>query len=204
VLADVDVSLSAWLSTALPERTEIEFGSPAGLTGGTSRKHALLNLFLYSVDEDTDGLPATDIRLRDENGRVSAVVQPARRYALTYQVTAWTGNVLEEHRLLGAVLIAHAGQQVLDPDHLRGSLRIADAHVPIHIGAGRRPAVWDSLGLPMRTSLELTAFVPAIPVGWSPPAPPAENLDLAARELPREPTLSPRARRWKRTSLREP
>jgi hypothetical protein len=204
VLADVDVSLSSWLSTALPEHTKIEFGSPADLVDVKPRKHGLLNLFLYSVDEDTDGLPANDIRLRDENGRVSTVVLPVRRYALTYQVTAWAGDVLEEHRLLGAVLIAHAGHDALGPHHLRGSLSVVDVHVPIHIGAGRRPAVWDSLGMPMRTSLELTAFVPVVPVVSSPPAPPAENLDLEARRVPGDPSSSRATRRWKRTSLSEP
>jgi hypothetical protein len=205
VLADLDSSLGAWLAAALPARTEIDFGSPDDLPDA-SRRRPLVNLFLHAVEEDTSGLAAADVRLRDADGRVRSALLPTRRYAVTYLVTAWAGDAAEEHRLLGAVLAAHAGRDTLDGECLRGALRMVDAHIPIAIGAGGAPAAPERLGAARHAGLALTVVVPVFPQPVAETAPPAENLDLIAATKPSVPTPVPSAgpaRRWRRTSRTE-
>lgn len=207
MLADLDSSLGAWLADALPARTEINFRSPDELPADRSRRHPLVNLFLYAVEADTSGLAASDVRLRDTDGRVRSALLPIRRYAVTYLVTAWTDDPAEEHRLLGAVLTAHAGHDTLAGDCLRGTLRGIDAHIPIVIGAADRPAVPEHIGAARRSGLALTVFVPVIPMLVAETAPPAENLELVAGTLPPvagPPSSPPPVHRWRRTTRTEP
>ena len=163
MLADVDLSLAAWLSAALPPRTEIDFGPPAGRAGERAGRHPAVNVCLHAVDEDTSGLRASEIRLRDETGRASGVALPTRRYALTYLVTAWAGDPVTEHRLLGAVLVAHAGHDHLTGEYLRGGLAEADECLPVYIGRAGLAVHWDRLGLAGHSGLVLTVLAPAVP-----------------------------------------
>jgi len=206
VLADLDSSLGAWLAAALPARTDIDFGSPDALAADRPRRRPLVNLFLHTVEEDTSGLAAADVRLRDPDGRIRSALLPTRRYAVTYEVTAWAADVTEEHRLLGAVLSAHAGRDTLDGDCLHGALRLVDTHIPIVIGAVGRPVPPDRVDAPRRTGLGLTVVVPVFPTPAAQTAPPAENLDLIATTAPREPAtpLPVPRRRWRHTSRTEP
>jgi hypothetical protein len=204
VLADLDSSLGAWLADALPARTEVDFGSPDDLPADKSRR-AIVNLFLYSVEADTSGLAAADVRLRDPDGRVRSARLPIRHYAVTYLVSARAGDPAEEHRLLGAVLVAHATRDTLDGECLRGALAGVDAHIPIMIGTGQVQT--DQLDGPRRTNLTLTVVVPVFPAPVTDIAPPAENLDLVAGALrggagATTPPAPPG--RWRRTTRTEP
>lgn len=183
MLADLDSSLGAWLADALPDRTEVDFGSPDDLPTERPRR-AIVNLFLYSVEADTSGLAAADVRLRDADGRVRSAQLPTRRYAVTYLVTARAHDPAEEHRLLGAILVAHATRDTLDGDCLRGDLTGVDAHIPIIIGVDGAPAVPNRLDAPRHATLTLTVVVPVFPLPVRETAPPAENLDLIAGALP--------------------
>ena len=156
----MDLSLAAWLSAALPPRTEIDFGPPARRAAERTTRHPAINVFLHAVDEDTTGLRASEIRLRDENGRASGIMLPIRRYALTYLLTAWAGDPVDEHRLLGTVLLAHAGHDHLAGEHLRGALAEAGECLPVHIGRAGHDVRWDRLGLPGHNGLVLTVLAP--------------------------------------------
>jgi len=207
VLADLDSSLGAWLADALPPRTEIDFGSPDDLLADRPRRRPLVNLFLHAVVEDTAGLAATDVRQRDADGRVRSALLPTRRNSDTYLVTAWAGDAAEEHKLLGAVLTAHAGRDTLDGDCLRGALRGVEAHIPIVIGARGHPAPPEHLDAARRTGLALTVVVPVFPEPVPETAPPAENLDLIASMAPTAPATMTRpvpSGRWRRTTRIEP
>jgi hypothetical protein len=203
VLADVDVSLRTWLTAVLPARTRVTFGSPAELAGQAPRG-AAVNLFLHSVVPDPVGMAACDVRLRDADGRVGAIGQPARRYALAYQVTAWCDDVLDEHRLLGAILVAHAGNPALGRAHLHGELAALPDAVPVDIGTVPAQLLWEAIGIPMRSSIELVVVVPAVAAAGTDVARPVENLALVAGHSAPRPQPRPRPRhRWKRTSLNE-
>ncbi len=212
VLADVDSSIRAWLAAELSPGTEIGFDPPGLLStiARRPRRAAIVNLFLYAITENLDGMPAGPVRLRNADGRVTATIAPARSYHLSYLVTAWAADVAEEHELLGAVIGAHAERDVLGGDHLRGSLRAIDP-LPIRLGwspGSGRQEMWSALGLPMRTAVELTVTAPALPSRLKPVAPPVEAIELEMYDTDRDHDQAvadndiPR-RRWERTTITE-
>lgn len=207
VLADVDSSLQAWLTTQLAPGTEVGFDNPTLLTGiaPRPRRAGIVNLFLHTVTENLDGMAAGPVRVRDTAGRVTAVHNAARSYHLSYLVTAWASGVTEEHELLGALIGAHTDSDALGGDHLRGSLRVLAGGLPMRVGwtpAGRSVELWHALGIPMRTALDLTVTAPALPARFEQPAPPVDAIALSAGGVPARADL-PRTR-WHRTSITEP
>lgn len=207
MLADVDSSLQAWLTTQLAPGTEVGFDNPTLLAGiaPRPRRAGIVNLFLHGVTENLDGMAAGPVRVRDAAGRVTASHHAARSYHLSYLVTAWASSAAEEHELLGALVGAHTDCDALDVDHLRGSLRVLAAGLPMRLGwspAGRSVELWPALGIPMRTALDLTVTAPALPARLDPPAPPVEAIALSAGGVPQRAEV-PR-NRWQRTSITEP
>lgn len=209
VLADIASSIKTWLGTELSPGTEIGFESPGLLAAiqRRPRRAGIVNLFLYGVSENLDGVPAARVRVRDGNGRVTGTHAPTRSYHLSYLVTAWASDTSEELELLGAVLGAHADQDCLPADFLRGSLHDLDTALPVRIGwspVARGGDLWGALGVPMRAALDLTVTAPVLPSRRTPPAPPVHSVELevhdtAHRELQERPT-SPR---WRQTSITE-
>jgi hypothetical protein len=168
-------------------------------------------LFLYAVDQDTTGMPAGEIRLRDGAGRPTGIMLPTRRYAVTYLLTAWAGDPLTEHQLLGAVLVAHAAQDQLDREYLRGVLAEADVCLSVHVGRASSAMAWEVTGVPGRSGLALTVLAPAVPPLAQITAPPAEQLELITKTQPRshdrdtpQPEAPQPAPRWRRTTRTEP
>lgn len=207
VLADIDSSIQAWLVAELSAGTEIGFEPPSLLAGiqRRPRRAGIVNLFLYAVSEDLDGVPAARVAVRDADGRVTGSLAPTRSYHLSYLVTAWAADVAEEHELLGAVLGAHAEQDSLGPDHLRGSLHNLGTALPVRVGwspSGRGAELWAALGLPMRTALDLTVTAPALPSRLKNVAPPVETVELTVHTDVPGPVATPR-RRWERTTITE-
>jgi hypothetical protein len=104
------------------------------------------------------------------------------------------------------VIGAHAERDVLDGDHLRGSLRQLDP-LPIRLGwspAIGRHEVWGALGLPMRTALELTVTAPALPSRLRAVAPPVEAIELDVHDsIERDELADVPRRRWERTTINE-
>lgn len=192
VLADVDSSIRAWLTDELSAGIDIAFDPPP--RSETRSRAPQVNLFLYAITEDLDGMPAAPLRLRAADGRQTGTMAPPRSYHLSYLVTAWASGVAEEHELLGAVIGAHAENDVLDQEHLRGTLRDLDSPLPIRVGwspAGAAREIWTALGVPMRTSVELTVTAPALPSRLKPLAPPVEDRVISVHDTVRR-------RRWER------
>jgi hypothetical protein len=110
--------------------------------------------------------------------------------------------VAEEHELLGAVIGAHAENDVLDTEHLRGTLRDLGSPLPVRVGwspAGTHQEIWGALGVTMRTSVELTVTAPALPSRLKPLAPPVQERALTVRDNVRAGTTGDtRRRRWER------
>lgn len=186
MLADVDSSIRAWLAHELSAGVEIGFEPPSLLAASQRRQRqsAVVNLFLYAITEDLDGMSAAPMRLRTADGRGTGRVAPPRSYHLSYLVTAWAADVSAEHELLGAVIGAHAEQDVLAPQQLRGTLRDLGRSLPIRIGwsPAAHQEVWAALGVAMRTSVELTVTAPALPSRLKPLAPPVEERQLSVRD----------------------
>jgi hypothetical protein len=191
VLADVDDSLAAWLRATLPDGTRIDFGSPAALIDyrRTGRSPCTVNLFLHDIVEDATGLTTSSVYVRGVDGRVLGTQAPLRHYRLSYLITAWATDAAEEHRMLGLILAAHSGKDVLTPDLLHGGLRGLDIAMPVRLGAHQGgptdPVTWAALGIPARTSIELSVIAPVPPVLNTDIAPPVRQVDLDVEALTR-------------------
>ena len=190
MLADIASSLRAWLASELAPGTGIGFDPPSVL-GAIERRPSgagIVNLFLYAVTEDLDGLASTRVRVVDRDGRVSGTVAPVRTYQLSYLVTAWAADTGEELALLGAVIGAHAERDTLSGDHLCGSLVHLDTALPMRLGWAPGPSagdLWSAVGTPMRTALVLTVAAPALPQRVRQVAPPVRTRDLDVHDLSR-------------------
>ncbi|WP_176946568.1 Pvc16 family protein [Lentzea fradiae] len=215
MLADLTSSIHKWLAAELVPGTEIGSDPPALLNGiqRRPRRAGLLNLFLFAVTEDLDGLPAAPVRVRDGNGRVIGSSAPTRSYHLSYLVTAWAADTTEELDLLGSVIAAHAEQDCLTGEHLQGALRPLESALPVRLGwmpnAGNAD-LWGALGLPMRTALVLTVTAPALPRRLRQAAPPVRSLELEVHDLSPGPAAEDAPdsapvsrRRWERTTITE-
>jgi hypothetical protein len=191
VLADVDDSLAAWLRAALPDGTRIDFGSPAALIDyrRTGRSPCTVNLFLHDIVEDVAGLATTSVYVRGADGRVMGTQAPLRHYRLSYLITAWAADAAEEHRVLGQILAAHSGHDVLTTDWLHGALRELDIAIPVRLGAHQsgptEPSTWAALGIPARTSIELSVIAPVPPTLNTDIAPPVRQVGLDVGAIPR-------------------
>lgn len=188
VLADIASSLRAWLASELSPGTGIGFDPPSVL-GAIERRPSgagIVNLFLYAVAEDLDGLAGTRVRVVDREGRAAGTVAPVRTYQLSYLVTAWAANTTEELELLGAVIGAHAERDSLGGEHLCGSLVHLDTALPMRLGWAPVPyaaELWSAMGTPMRTALVLTVSAPALPQRVRQVAAPVRTRDLEVRDL---------------------
>jgi hypothetical protein len=207
VLADLASSLREWLTAELSPGTVIGFDPPHVLAGMARRpqRAGIVNVFLYGITEDLDGIPAARVRVLNDEGRLTGTVAPARNYHLTYLVTAWAADTEEEAELLGAVIGAHAERDALGGEHLRGCLRELDTALPVRLGwtpGGRGHDLWSALGVPMRTALDLTVTAPVQPSRLRPPAPPVKTAELDVHDTVRGLPPEPRPR-WRRTSITE-
>ena len=207
MLADITSSIRAWLTAELSPGTEIGFESPSLLAAiqRRPRRAGIVNLFLYAVTENLDGVPAARVRVRNAEGRVTGTLAPTRSYHLSYLVTAWAADTAEELELLGAVLGAHAEEDSLGPDYLRGSLHSLETALPVRLGWSpmhRSQEMWGALGVPMRTALDLTVTAPALPSRLRQPAAPVRTVELDVHDsVHLEP--EPPQRRWERTTITE-
>ena len=119
-----------------------------------------VDLFLYDVRENRD-LRTNDWELdRPGNGSVARHRAP-RRVDCSYLITAWAGDPLSEHRLLGRVLRALLQSPVIAGDTPQGEL--AGQQLPTSIlqpsllqGIGE---FWQAIGNKPRAAVHLTVTV---------------------------------------------
>jgi hypothetical protein len=168
---DVDETLKSFLTAEIPisqGEVDISFERPTREWSGRLSRPTL-NLFLYDIRERTAF--RDDTMLRTANGRGSVTLQrPARRIDLTYQVTAWTREPEDEHRILARTLAAMFRAGEIDSRHLQGELAYSRYPVPARIMPPdylAKPAdMWGVLDNELRTALvwvvtaPLEAFAP--------------------------------------------
>jgi hypothetical protein len=119
-----------------------------------------VNLFLYDVRENRQ-LRSNDWELdRPGNGQVTRRRAP-RRVDCSYLITAWAGDPLSEHLLLGRVLRALLGSPVIAGDAPQGEL--AGQQLPTSLlqptllqGIGE---FWQAMGNKPRAAVHLTVTV---------------------------------------------
>lgn len=170
MIHDVDESLRTLLERDVLNgaKVDLSFDAPTR-EWAAKRQGPTLNLYLYSIVEDTQRRRGQYEEVRDERGRVVQRVMPPRRFRLSYLVTAWTQRAEDEHRLLSAVLACFLSADVLPSEVLQGAL--ADLGEPVRstVALPLPPErsisdVWSALGGEMKPSLDLVVTAPVPPL----------------------------------------
>ena len=199
MIHDADRSLAAWVGTMLPPGTAVRFDAPRPAWVRDPPEQAFVDVFLYDIAEDINGLSAEAALIRDPDGRPVAWQPQTRRYRLSYLLTAWSAEVSADHELLGSVMAGFAGVPVIPAEFLHGTL--VDAGLPVEVqcapsrdrGAGTTPAagLCQALGVPPRAALALVVVAPLVPAPRAELAPPVRSLDLDMAVLAAPPGQQP-------------
>jgi hypothetical protein len=166
VIHDVDESLLALVRRdgLNGSRVEVVFDAPT--KDWVARRNApTVDLYLYDIREDLSRREVTWEEIRDETGRVTERRPPARRFKLSYLVTAWTQRPEDEHRLLASLLGCFVRNETIPTDLLAGTL--AEGTKPVYLNVALPPTadrsladIWSALGGELKPSLDLALIAP--------------------------------------------
>jgi hypothetical protein len=177
-IADVSSILQDTLNAALANL------EPAGLTadlndltGTIPTNPPRVTIFLYDISEDAASRNRPHIRAEPTGAAGPQVSRkPPMALLLRYLITAWGGDQITQHRMLGRVMQTLYDDAILDGGQLTGSLAgTTDAlHVTCtQLTLDQKSWVWFALQKPFRLSLnyevrvvnlESTVDIPARPV----------------------------------------
>jgi hypothetical protein len=155
----LDETLEAFLRAVVPlpaRQVDVAFEAPDSDWGAAVTKPTV-NLFLWDVRVNTAERHA-GMELVEDEQHVRQWRPPKPRVDCRYLVTAWTTEVQDEHRLLGAVLTALLGHREIGEDHLQGAyagvrpLPTLTAAMP---DGDEGPDLWTALGGQLKPGLDL-------------------------------------------------
>ncbi len=166
MIQDVDGSLKALIEREALNGSKVEVAFDAPTKEWASRRSApTLDVYLYDIREDLERREVAYEEVRDEEGRVLERRAPARRFKLSYLVTAWTQRPEDEHRLLSAILGCFLRYEALPREVLSGYL--ADVPVSTLVTVALPPPkdrnisdVWSALGGELKPSIDLVITAP--------------------------------------------
>jgi hypothetical protein len=179
MIAEVDEALCRALARRLPKGTVVRLDPPKP-TWQTEKPSQAIDLFLFNLAGDDRRLMSGYDEVRDSDGRVLSRRDPAKRYFLSYLVTARAPKIAEEHELLDTALRAFTDSEALPTSCLPDAL--LETGMPVYVDldpAGPGP-LWTSLGMPARAAFVLTVSAPYLPQADTDLAPPADKIDLRA------------------------
>ena len=153
VIAAVSETLQGVLNNAVST-----LGSTAELSnlqGNIPTNPAILTLFLFEVAEDPSA--RNKPRTRNTSGLNAVIRKPPMALVLRYLVTAWGGDRLTEHKLLGRAMQAlYDGALISGPDLQAISLKETAEVLKVTLlplTLEERTRVWYSVQRPYRLSL---------------------------------------------------
>ncbi len=170
MIPDVDSALEALIRREALDGSRVELQFDAPTKEWVARRNApTIDLYLYDIRED---LPRREIAREDVRDPATGLVggrrRPARRFRLSYLITAWTQRPEDEHRLLAACLATLVRHEFIPVELVGGAL--ADAPYPVYLLVGQPPPqdrsvadVWSALGGELKPSLDLIAIAPLDP-----------------------------------------
>jgi hypothetical protein len=166
VIYEVDESLRSLVQRDTLNGSGVELSFEAPTKEWASRRSVpTVNLYLYDVREDVDRREVQPEPVRDESGRVVGRRPPARRYRLSYLVSAWTQRPEDEHRLLASLLACFLRSEVLDDEVLAPAL--AEQPHRVLLKVAHPPAkdraladVWSAIGGELKPALDLVVDLP--------------------------------------------
>lgn len=202
MIPEVDAALRTLIERHLPAGGQVRFGPPQS---ASEPAPAVVNLFLFGLRDDQRGRVSGWDDVRDAQGMVLGRQPPARRYELSYLVTAWADDVANEHALLDAALCAVGAADALPADCLPPGLGGEGLPVLVRLAEPGPEGLWPALGMP-RATFVIAVSAPLLPALDTDLAAPAKDMRLdLSRSVPAAPTtLTPAGgRRWARTQIHE-
>src|SRR5947208_11641903 len=176
MIQDVDESLRALVKRDALNGSKADVAFDAPTKEWSSRRNTpTVDLYLYDIREELEQREVMWESVRDDSGFVTERRPPARRFELSYLVTAWTQRPEDEHRLLSSLLSCFLRNQTMPVELITGSL--VGARLPITLNIALPPPqdrsisdVWSALGGELKASLDLVVNAPfeikvAIPAG---------------------------------------
>ena len=176
MIQDVDESLRALVKRDALNGSKADVAFDAPTKDWSSRRNTpTVDLYLYDIREDLEQREVMWESIRDDSGFVTERRPPARRFKLSYLVTAWTQRPEDEHRLLSSLLSCFLRNQTMPVDVITGSL--VGARLPITLSIALPPPqdrsisdVWSAMGGELKASLDLVVNAPfeikvAVPAG---------------------------------------
>jgi len=166
MIQDVDAALEALVRRDALNGSRVEVLFDAPTKDWVARRNApTVDLYLYDIREELNRREVAWGEVRDETGRVLERRPPARRFRLSYLVTAWTQRPEDEHRLLSSLLLAFVATETLAPDLFTGVL--ATSPVPVLLRVALPPSedrsiadVWTAMGGELKPSLDIQIIAP--------------------------------------------
>lgn len=166
----VDEGLERLLRAEVPlpdDIGDVNFDVPT-TTWSAGLSRPTVNIFLYDVARSDH--PNQPMRRVDENGtRQRRPPQPMVQ--LSYLISAWAGNPLEEHQLLGEVISRFAGRDILPPDYLTRPLSSSVYLSLVDEETDRTRNIWSGAGGTLKAAFTLQAAAAADTFGWTPEPP---------------------------------
>ena len=166
MIHDVDESLRALVKRDALNGARVDIAFDAPTKDWAARQNApSVSLYLYDIREDLQRREVAWEPRRAADGIVGEHRLPARRYRLSYLVTAWTQRPEDEHRLLAALLQAFLRHPVIPEELASGSL--SESSLPVYMTVALPPPedrsiadVWSALGGELKPSLDLVITAP--------------------------------------------
>src|SRR5437763_11739081 len=203
MIQDVDESLRALVKRDALNGSKADVAFDAPTKEWSSRRNTpTVDLYLYDIREDLEQREVMWESVRDDSGFITERRRPARRFKLSYLVTAWTQRPEDEHRLLSSLLSCFLRNQTMPVELITGSL--VGARLPITLNIALPPPqdrsisdVWSALGGELKASLDLVVNAPfeikvAIPAG--PPVLEEPRFSVAGPDGESEDATTPAAR----------
>lgn len=185
MIVEIDEALRSLIRDRALSGTEVEVVFDAPTTDWAARRNApTVNVYLYDIREDTSRREYGLEDRRDAEGTVTSRRPAARRFKLSYLVTAWTQRPEDEHRLLDSLLRGFLSYDALPHELVPGlGLRPTEV-VPVSIALpppeDRAFAdVWSSLGGELKPSLDVVVTAPLTSGVEFAAGPPVTELPLA-------------------------
>jgi hypothetical protein len=167
MIHEVDDALRALIEADGPEGVDVSFDAPT--RDWAARQNApAINVFLYDIREDVARRDVAAQVIRNEEGRVIERRPPARRFKLSYLMSAWTQRAEDEHRLLSGLLSQFLLYDAIPEQFLGGSLEAGA--IPVVIQLALPPTqdrslsdIWSALGGELKPAIDMTVVAPLDP-----------------------------------------
>ena len=181
----LDETLEAFLRAEVPlpaRQVDVSFVAPDSDWGAAITKPTV-NVFLWEVRLNTSERQS-GMEFVEEEG-VRAWRPPTPRVDCRYLVTAWTTEVQDEHRLLGAVLAGLLRNREIAAEHLQGAYAPVRPLPTVKVaepGEDGSPDLWQALGGKLKPGLDLWVTATVDSGIEAEAGPPVERYEIAVTD----------------------